>query len=533
VVDEELLELADIQGAVVPGFKKDHAALVALRIDDVPGAKRWLRDRAAEVARADEVLAFNRLFSVMRVRRSGEAQAPKAVWLSVSVSAGGLTLLRGAAELAAFDPAFVHGMFASALADPPPARWTTGGSANAVPHLLLTLAADDPVDLDAELARLAATFGEHRAADGSPALSATGPPQCGATLPGERRGHEHFGFKDGVSQPAVRGRASAAPDDFVEPRRLALDDPDHDLFAVPGRPLVWPGQFLIGYQRQNRLDLVEPTPAFVPKLSWQRNGSYLVYRRLQQRVDRFWRFCHDGAATLGEQLGRPVAPEQFAALLVGRWPSGAPLVRSPAGDDPALAAADDVVNDFLFSVATPPVTLVDGSIPAAAFPAPQPDPDGQVCPFVAHIRKVNPRDDPTDTSGPRETRVRLLLRRGIPYGAAHDPDHLLDDDGVDRGLLFLSYQSSLGEQFEFVTKTWANRPDSPHDSLPPTGHDPLIGQNSKPRFVRLPTGTGADGDHPASQSFDLPADPWVLMTGGGYFFTPSISALAGPLADPL
>jgi Dyp-type peroxidase family len=526
VVDEELLELADIQGAVVPGFNKDYAAIVGLRIDDVAGGKRWLRDRSAEVARADEVLAFNRLFSALRTRRRSEMQAPKAVWLSVSVSAGGLALLRGTHEVAAFEDAFVDGMFVSALADPPPSAWTIGGRPDDVPHLLLNIAADDPSDLEGELTRLAGTLGEHVASDGSPALQMMGSPQRGATLPGARRGHEHFSFKDGISQPAVRGRASTTGDDFVETRRLHPDDPDHHLFAVPGRPLVWAGQFIIGYRRQNRLDLIEPAPAFVPKVAWQRNGSYLVYRRMQQKVHLFWRFCHDGAATLTAQTGRELSPVEFAARLVGRWPSGAPLVRAPTADDPDLGAADDVVNDFLFSVATPRVTLDNGTVPAAAFPAAQPDPDGRVCPFVAHIRKVNPRDDPTDTSGARETRARLFLRRGIPYGDPHDPDHLLDDDAVDRGLLFLSYQSSLSEQFEFVTKTWVNRPNSPHDSLPPTGHDPLIGQSSKPRFVRLPDGADPDG-----RRFDLPAEQWVVMTGGGYFFTPSISAIAGPLSE--
>jgi Dyp-type peroxidase family len=526
MVVEERLELADIQGAVVPGFKKDHAAVIALRISDVAGCKTWLKARAADVARADEVLAFNRLFTQIRMRRGTEALAPKATWISISFSADGLSLLRSPEEItAAFDDAFLDGMFQSALGDPPPEQWTTGGTPDQVPHILVVVAADDATDLTAAVARLDATIAD-TGPTGGPALQSMGPPRLGSTLPGALRGHEHFGFKDGISQPAIRGLASGDPQDFVDARELAADDPNQEMFAEPGRPLVWPGQFLIGYNRQDRLDFLEPHAPFEPRVPWQRNGSYLVYRRLQQNVHAFWRFCRDGAAAAGERTGRTMTSEAFASLLVGRWPSGAPLVRTPAADDPELAAADTVNNDFLFSEATPLVTLADGTVPGSGFPPPQPDPNGRLCPFVAHIRKVNPRDDPTDTSGPRQTRTRLSLRRGIPYGPPKDPARLLEDDGVDRGLLFMSYQASIENQFEFVVKTWVNLPNSPHDSDPPAGHDPLIGQSRGARFVRLPR----DPD-PPDDEVPLPADPWVVMTGGGYFFTPAVSALSGALAE--
>ena len=40
----------------------------------------------------------------------------------------------------------------------------------------------------------------------------------------------------------------------------------------------------------------------------------------------------------------------------------------------------------------------------------------QVCPHFAHIRKVHPRDTATDMGKPADSFVRLILRRGIPYG---------------------------------------------------------------------------------------------------------------------
>jgi Dyp-type peroxidase family len=522
MVSEERLELADVQGAIIPGFKKDHTALLAIRIRDRDACKAWLRARAPEVARADEVLAFNRLHRSMRLRRGAEAQTPKAVWMSISFSAEGLSILRNAEEIQqSFEDAFVDGMFQSTLGDPPTNEWIIGGDAPTVPHILLVVAADDPKDLAAEIKRLTGTIRQAKAGRRS-ALKVMGRPQLGATLPDGLKGHEHFGFKDGISQPAIRGLASDDPADFIDQRRLAPDDPQFELFAEPGRVLVWPGQFVIGYQRQNSSQLLKPAPAFVPKVGWQRNGSYLVYRRLQQKVHLFWRFCTDQAKRLSEKTGRPVTAVAFATLLVGRWPSGAPLVRTPDQDQAELAADDNANNDFLFSGPTPAVKLQDGKIAGSGFPAARPDPNGQICPFPAHIRKVNPRDDPTDTSGPRATKVRLMLRRGIPYGAAADRNRLLEDDQVDRGLLFMSYQASIDRQFEFITKTWVNLDNSPHDSTPRKGDDPLIGQKPDQRFVRLPL----DDDQ-----IDLPQEPWVIMTGGGYFFTPSISALSGALVE--
>ena len=331
MIEEDPLELDDIQGAVIPGFKKNHQALLAIQIVDVAAGKAWLRERAPELARGDEVLAFNRLHKTIRGRRGSERLAPKAVWLSMSFSAGGLTLLRPGDDIAsAFDDAFFDGMFQSNLADAPPETWIIG-SQDAVPHILLVLAADDPRDLRAEVARMRATIAAAKAG-GRRGLRLL-PPQFGATLPDPLRGHEHFGFKDGVSQPAVRGLASAEPGDFIDERRLAPSDPNFDRFAAPGRSLIWPGQFVLGYPRQSPFDDAPREPAQL-RLSWQRNGSYLVYRRLQQKVHVFWRFCIDQSRRLSLQGGDEISPEKFASLLVGRWPSGAPLIPHPSGRSP-------------------------------------------------------------------------------------------------------------------------------------------------------------------------------------------------------
>jgi Dyp-type peroxidase family len=524
---EEVLALDDIQGAIIPGFKKDFSIIVGLFIDDVAGCKSWLKTQAAEVARASDVLAFNRLFKAMRRRRGSEHGLPSVVWKSISFSSDGLRLLRPQDDIQnSFDGKFVGGMFNDSLGDPPGNEWKIGGSAQTVPHILIVLAADKQSDLDAETSRLINGIGDS-GGGGLPALRLAGPAQSGATLPPPLRGHEHFGFKDGVSQPAMRGLISADPADFFDERLLSPADPNFDRFAEPGRPLVWPGQFLLGYQRQDPLNDVRPRPAAAFPLAWQKNGSYLVYRRLRQEVHQFWQFCETSARALSAASGQLMTREFFASRLVGRWSSGAPVIRAPLANDDQIAHDPLSDNNFRFRGATPVVTMKDGTQASSQFPAPVPDPDGRTCPFVGHIRKVNPRDDPSDTGGPRDTLRRLMLRRGIPYGPPKDRTRLFEDDGVDRGLLFMSYQGSITDQFHFITQTWANAPNSPHDSTPPTGQDAVIGQNAAGCFIRVPI----DGDVAHDVELRLPAVPWVVMTGGGYFFTPSISALTDVLAQ--
>ncbi len=74
--------------------------------------------------------------------------------------------------------------------------------------------------------------------------------QTGGVLPGHLKGHEHFGFDDGVSQPGIRGRVSEAPNDVLTARHIAPGQfPAEDLYGYPGQDLVWPGEFVIGYPR--------------------------------------------------------------------------------------------------------------------------------------------------------------------------------------------------------------------------------------------------------------------------------------------
>src|SRR5262249_34023834 len=144
--------------------------------------------------------------------------------------------------------------------------------------------------------------------------------QAGETLRGQARGHEHFGFKDGISQPGIRGY------DFPNPQN------DEEVAGKPGTDLIAAGAFVLGYGRDARKTGLG-SDLHVPKWMW--DGSFLVTRRLVQDVPAFW---GDVAAVYRQLIAGGVSqhdlpdPDALAARLVGRWRSGTPIARSPVAD---------------------------------------------------------------------------------------------------------------------------------------------------------------------------------------------------------
>lgn len=505
----------DIQGNVVPGFNKDHQHFLFLRLGAVKPAKAWLRTLAPRLASMDDVLAFVRAFRALRLKLGVREPGLKATWINVAFSYGAIAKLAGKEQADAFgELSFRQGLAerSTYLGDPtdPAAQghrrnWVVGGPKNEA-DVLLIVAGDDPADLAATVealkeeavrARLTLVF-----------------EQRGDTLPDPLGGHEHFGFRDGISQPGVRGKVSTAPGDFITPRFVDADDPHAAIYAKPGQLLVWPGQFILGEPRQNPESLTAPAPPAANFPKWARRGSYVVCRRLLQDVSAFWEFVADAAATVG------LAETRVAAMLVGRWPSGAPIMRTPAADDPVLAGDEFSNNHFLFDDDTRPSSL--RPIPGYAgdgHPAARADVLGAVCPHFSHIRKVNPRDGATDLGKPADSLLRMILRRGIPFGqpvagVKKPATKLLAEE---RGLMFLCYASTIEDQFEFLTRRWMNSPIQPNLG----GHDPIVGQEGaepRARFIEFPTDTGPVRIHLKRE--------WVTVTGGGYFFAPPVSAVA-------
>lgn len=508
---------ADIQGLIIPGFNSDHQEFLFLRFGPIDDTRSWLREVAPTLATLGDGQRFREEFRAARLRLGVREPGLTATWRALALSWRGIAALRGPAEANRFgDLSFRQGLaerstYLGDSADPAAlghrSRWLVGGPNNEADALLI-VAAGTADELDAAVDDVAAAV-EKR---GLTVLFA----QRGSNLPGTLAGHEHFGFKDGISQPGVRGRLTE-PDRPITPRLLGPGDPHGTLFARPGQPLLWPGQFLLGEPRQDPQDPVAAAASSTAFPDWARRGSYLVCRRLAQDVAGFW----DDIAALAVGLGAD--PVTLAARLVGRWPSGAPVLRAPAADDPVLAGDEFASNHFLFDDDTRPAVLagVEG-YPGDRYAPARADLFGAVCPHAAHIRKVNPRDSATDLGAPADTLLRLMLRRGIPYGpplaGVADPSPELV--ATDRGLMFVAVMASIEDQFEFVTRRWANSPVLPNVG----GPDPIIGQRDRygdrRRTVVVPGGRTAEfaRDH-------------VVPTGGGYFFVPPISAVAGALAS--
>ena len=210
--------------------------------------------------------------------------------------------------------------------------------------------------------------------------------------------HEHFGYRDRLSQPAIEGTG---------------DQP------TPGSgPPVKPGEFFLGYPDDSGSQPILPQPEVLA-----RNGSYLAYLRLEEHVGAFRDFLRQHGKTSEER-------ELIAAKLMGRWRSGAPLALTPQKDDPALGADMQRTNNFDYG---------------------KMDPHGYGCPLGAHIRRMNPRDTASNMQQHR------MIRRGGTYGPPLPDD--APEDGVERGIAAFVGCASLVRQFEFAMNVWTNDPN--------------------------------------------------------------------------
>jgi Dyp-type peroxidase family len=290
-----------------------------------------------------------------------------------------------------------------------------------------------------------------------------------AALLGEQR--EHFGFTDGFSQPAIEGVAREDVRGQGIPYKRA---PWWPLSRTRWRA-VKPGEFVLGYEDE------DSGPAPAPPAPFDRNASFMVWRKLHQDVAGF-------RAQLAEQAGRLDLDEELvAAKLVGRWRDGSPLVLRPHAPDPALGSDKERANDFRYGD----------------------DPLGLACPRGAHVRRTNPRDA-LGWEG-RLTARHRILRRGMPYGPALAEGAA--DDGAARGLLFVCLQASIARQFEIVQTQWCN-----------DGNAFGLGREADP--ISGPAGSEVrhviEGDPPRVAS---PLRSYVECRGGEYLVVPAISAL--------
>jgi deferrochelatase/peroxidase EfeB len=227
----------------------------------------------------------------------------------------------------------------------------------------------------------------------------------------------HFGYRDGISKPDINWN----------------DDPD--------RPdLIDFRHFLLGYDPES------------PSSDLVRDGCYLVLRWIYQDVARFNKFLRVKSHDLWPHMPPADAQELLAAKMMGRWRNGTPLILSP--DKPETEEAKISRNDFGYAT----------------------DPDGVRCPFSAHIRIVNRRDDQLNDRNasmfpPGTPRI---TRRGSTYGPPLEGEV---DDGKDRGLIGMFLCANIESQF-FVLMRWINETNFHAKVENRHGQDPLFGNRN-------------------------------------------------------
>ncbi len=234
--------------------------------------------------------------------------------------------------------------------------------------------------------------------------------------------HDHFGYRDRLSQPVIEGS-------------------DEEPTPGSGGPLK-AGEFILGYPDESG-----PGPALPQPEILSRNGSFMAYRRLEEHVGRFREFLRASSKTPEEQ-------ELLAAKLMGRWRSGAPLVLAPDRDDPALGADPQRNNNFNYK---------------------REDPQGYAVPLGSHMRRMNPRDTAANMNR------RRMIRRGATYGS-HLPEGT-PDDGKERGIAAFVICASLIRQFEFAQNVWVN--DRNFHELG-NERDPIIGTQDGTLEFKIP-----------------------------------------------
>jgi deferrochelatase/peroxidase EfeB len=272
---------------------------------------------------------------------------------------------------------------------------------------------------------------------------------------------EPFGFRDGISQPGIRGFTSAV----VNNDRLETAE-------QPGSPIIAAGEFILGHVGEGGT-YPDVNRSRTPE--WMCDGSFQVFLRLRQDVEGWHMQMSELTASSTDTI-------DAGATAIGRYENGVPLEapRAPGG-----------YNDFTF----------DG-------------PTRQRTPRFAHICKMYPRN------GTFDDRIHRLLRRGIPFDTPLRVEERLPyaaniaDDADERGLAFNAFMASIENQFEYLLQNWASNPQS----LPPVaadGPDPVVGTSDAPCVVHRAGG----------QPLEIHFGKFVWTSGAVYAFAPSLETL--------
>ena len=461
VENPRTIDLDDIQGLITRGYGKLLArTYLLLKVEDATKAKVWLTSVIPLVDTADHT-----------------TQEPEV--LHLAFTAKGLAALGLSQQnVDAFPIPFREGMdtinrnrILGDYGDNAPDKWRWGGANNEL-HVLLILHAKDEAALTPFL-----TAQKQALKEGGLSII--------QEMSGFKRadGKEPFGFHDGISQPVIKGSGRSGPkDDLVAPGEFLLGyQNEYDTF--PWSPLI--------KEEQGDMNLLAADGAGSGLKDLGRNGTFVVYRQMQQHVEEFWKYMENHSRNKDGFVDE-AAKIKLASKCVGRWPSGAPLAKYPDKDP----GESGVTNDFGY--------------------ASDNDKEGLKCPFGSHMRRNNPRDsfrfyDPEQSL--KISRRHRIMRRGSSY--------TMDVEGQEEtGLHFVCMNTSLEMQFEFIQHVWANNRQLRGLT---NDIDVIIGvppQDSPDKATSQMT----IQQEPVNQFLDN-VTPFVNIKGGEYFFMPGVSAL--------
>ena len=355
---ESALDLADIQGFILRGYRMPMARHFLLRV----GAPAQARKQLGRLVSGDEsdapqiTTAADWHVGFGPGPRDNPAAAPRCnpdYCLNIGITWPGLVALEMKRRVSTLSfesfGAFIEGAAQRAesvgnTGASSPKNWV-GDFGKGDDHLLVTLHAIDPEAMKIYSDGLCALFAEGNAfqeisrQDGMVLMEM----QNGRLVPTSK---VHFGYTDGITMTTIRGGPENYPPDHQQPCKPSL--------------------FVLREDASN-YNVPEPRELGL-------NGSFAVFNKIETDVVGFEDFLQSNKDKID--------PELLAAKMCGRWRNGVPLAVSPDTDSPAGGFSPAQLNDFEYVNA-------DGSG----------DPKGIRCPIGAHIRRANPRGQPVAGCG--------------------------------------------------------------------------------------------------------------------------------------
>ncbi|KAG6910061.1 hypothetical protein DXG01_013508 [Tephrocybe rancida] len=291
--------------------------------------------------------------------------------------------------------------------------------------------------------------------------------------------HNHFGWRGGMSNPQIRHATFATA---AQPE-----------IRCPGSSIIPMGAIVMGHDGDEDKD---------SRPEWAKDGAFMVTRHLNTLVPEFDAFLVEKGRNIFPNLPVQEAADKLGARLFGRWKDGTPTELSPDKPDPSISSNDNKINNFNFDLSA----------------------QQRRCPYAAHTRKSNPRNDLNVTDSGHSIR-----RQGILFGQElTDDERKAKTTAVARGTHFVCYSSSIVRGFKYHQCAQSNDSMFPPGKTVTPGMDPIIGQTDEENgIVRFMTGIDPLNE---KRVMAFP-QKFVIPRGGGYFFNPSISTLRDYVAE--